>query len=258
MIKEFAVDPRAIAGSWKDFRYVTEKFGVEHGRVISRCPNRWLRAAYEAVRDNEALKDVRKESMRVRLEQLKRRKSLISFGRQSDGQLGWNEVTKSQHHQNPFFRLIVGEPWSETPEAVCVDDLEAEHFHVPREVTVLRTASELANTVKPLLALSKEIIFVDPHFDPRKPRFRRPLEAFLRVVASSHVVLKRCEYHMKQHENNRYEHDLKHFSAFSNACKKHLPRIIPQGMSLTLVRWKQLPRAQGMKGDRLHPRFILT
>src|ERR1039457_3981480 len=37
MIKEFALDPRTIA-SWKDARYLLEKFGFPNGRMICRLP----------------------------------------------------------------------------------------------------------------------------------------------------------------------------------------------------------------------------
>ena len=121
MLKEFAVDPEALTADWKDFKYVTEKFGVEHGRVISAFPKHWLRDAIEAVQNNDNLKPVRKKSMVERLRLLKRRRRLLSFSRAWDGTRLWRENALAQHEEKPFHRLLVGETLAE----LLAGDLEA-------------------------------------------------------------------------------------------------------------------------------------
>ena len=37
MIYEFALEPKLL-NNWKDYRYFVEKFGVQHGRLISSYP----------------------------------------------------------------------------------------------------------------------------------------------------------------------------------------------------------------------------
>ena len=46
MLYEFAVEPSCL-DSWQTFRYLIEKFGVSHGRLISRFPKDWIRKVME-------------------------------------------------------------------------------------------------------------------------------------------------------------------------------------------------------------------
>jgi hypothetical protein len=48
MIHEYAVDP-ALLNNWERFRYLTEKFGVCRGRLISRFPKRWKAMVYDGL-----------------------------------------------------------------------------------------------------------------------------------------------------------------------------------------------------------------
>ena len=59
MIREFAVQPSAI-DNWKDFRFIYDQVGVEHGRLISRFPGKWAGMVIEApvFNGDESLQDV--------------------------------------------------------------------------------------------------------------------------------------------------------------------------------------------------------
>jgi len=50
---------------------------------------------------------------------------------------------------------------------------------VEREKVIKRNADELADAVGVLLSNAREIIFIDPHFDPYKPKARKTLKSFL-------------------------------------------------------------------------------
>jgi hypothetical protein len=65
MLDEYAVEPEAIGLSWSDFRYVIEKFGFDHGRLISRFPNRWFEMVLEVAK---TLPDVERKRVTVGLE----------------------------------------------------------------------------------------------------------------------------------------------------------------------------------------------
>jgi hypothetical protein len=57
ILQEYAVEPAAIAG-WDKFRYITEKFGFDHGRLISRYPEDWEERVLHAC---SGLRDVGKK-----------------------------------------------------------------------------------------------------------------------------------------------------------------------------------------------------
>ena len=44
MHHEYALDPECV-NDWSAFKYVVDQCGFEHGRLISRFPGRWERAA---------------------------------------------------------------------------------------------------------------------------------------------------------------------------------------------------------------------
>jgi len=45
-----------------------------------------------------------------------------------------------------------------------------------------RNAHELAAAVAPILRTCQHIVFVDPYFDPQKPRFMEPMAAFFKEI----------------------------------------------------------------------------
>ena len=59
----------------------------------------------------------------------------------------------------------------------------------------------MAEVVASMLKCSSVVIFIDPHFGPERPRYRRPFEAFLERMVSQRpggtpkrikVILSRC------------------------------------------------------------------
>ena len=96
-----------------------------------------------------------------------------------------------------------------------------------------------------LLQTAREILFIDPHFNPQRWHCKRPLEAFLQAVAKRHPSMPkptRIEIHTG-HETAGTK------AFFDTECRRHLLPIIPRGMQIRLIRWDQ---------KYLHNRFILT
>jgi len=84
MIREFAVEPRAIA-DWSTFRYVMEKFGIPEGRVLSHLPKGWIKRLLSGVPD---------QMDRLRIEEfLKRNQSarVGPMGRPYDPNETWSD-----------------------------------------------------------------------------------------------------------------------------------------------------------------------
>lgn len=67
MIREYAVEPRLLA-TWERFRYITEKFGVSEGRLISRYPKNWIKKVYDSLEENS---EIKKSKIEVKLKEIK-------------------------------------------------------------------------------------------------------------------------------------------------------------------------------------------
>jgi hypothetical protein len=100
----------------------------------------------------------------------------------------------------------------------------------------------MAIEIGPVLQLSTHIIFIDPHFDPRKRRFRKPLLEILGVLSKRRngVPLQRLEYHVSDELEE---------TEFKSRLDTYLKPHLPSGLSLVFCRWNE---------DDMHNRFILT
>ncbi len=99
-----------------------------------------------------------------------------------------------------------------------------------------------------MLRIADVLVFVDPHFGPEKVRHRRPLEEFLRSVVDARPgeAPQRLEVLTSADDGPTTEF-------FCGECRRRLPRCIPIGLHVEMVRLRQ--RAGG---ERLHNRYILT
>ena len=122
-------------------------------------------------------------------------------------------------------------------------------WEVPIDVPIQRQAREMADCVAPMLRCATRILFVDPHFDPYRERYREPLGKFLRHVDRRRGTIT-IELHAGDHGGKALPDAADHFR---EQCRTDLPRIIPTGLELTVYYWKER-----LGGKELHNRFILT
>ena len=244
MFQEYAIEPACLA-DWNNFRYVIDGCGFATGRIISRFPGKWLREVAHAIDANSDIGPVLKKSMKERL--LSKKRELVPGGRSYDGNRPWLENACEAHQSAPFHGIVT---CSETGDAEApilpVSNLSAEAPDWCCESTfqVRRTAAEMAAPLKLLLQTSKEIIFVDPHFDVGrgKQRWHRPLQEMLRIAVErpDGSPVNRLEYHFTDKttvENLRRE------------SEGEFQRCIPLGLTLNLITWPK---------GALHNRYVLT
>jgi hypothetical protein len=100
----------------------------------------------------------------------------------------------------------------------------------------------MADLLAPILRICKEVVFIDPHFGPENGRHIRPFAAFQMALLQgrSGAVPARIEIHTG---------DKAELAFFDQTCQAVLPALVPLGLSVKLVRWKQ---------QELHNRFVLT
>jgi len=240
MIYEFAVDPESI-DNWRTFIYVIEKFGVSKGRLISRFPKRWEKVVLDSYNENSVLNKSRIVEILSKIKE-----SYYISGRQYDNYKNWIDNAIEQHNVKNFRAILTNKINENISDILSIDELEESNFKfaVNTGLTIKRKAKELGEAVSELIKISKEIIFVDPHFDPNSSgnRFINTLVEWLKYINIHENV--RIEYHLKQDCDKDY---------FTNNCNSKLRNQIPLGLKIKFIRWQE----RGVT-ETLHPRYILT
>ncbi|HAM50980.1 MAG TPA: hypothetical protein DCP92_09945 [Nitrospiraceae bacterium] len=243
MLFEFALDP-GILSNFHSVRYFLEKFGVHRGRLIARFPRKWKKMVYEAC---AACRDVERKKIEESL--INADVKFVSSSRDYDGNLSWLNNAEDQHTLKPF-RAIITDSNPRAIDAVLIADELTEVtplWNVPREIVVPRRATDLARHMRPLLQISSEILFVDPHFNPNERRYQETLKHFVQAIGKNDEVL-RIEYHLSAEYERAPSTDF-----FQRACRLQITCLLPVGMRIKFKRWRQI---EG--GETLHPRYILT
>jgi len=153
---------------------------------------------------------------------------------------------KVQQKQNPFHAVIARQNELDIENFLNMDDLDASHplWHVPKDQVVSRRAWNLACCARFLLQISREIIIVDPHFDPDKSRFLETFSHMITFAFEQHVPT-RLELHV---EDKGQDDDWWH-----EKCRKYLPDCLPVDLPVAVYRWRKKP-----DGDKPHARYVLT
>ena len=244
MIHEFALDP-LVVNDLQAFKYIVDQCGVHHGRMISQFPRKWKRMAINLCELQGAKRTTITEKLRTI------DKKLISLGREYNGDLNWLENAQRQH-KNKSFRAIIS-PNSHDCGGVLIPSEIGEdtaQWAVPREMVVRRDALSLACCAKLLLNISTEILFVDPHFDPPKKRFRETLSYMLEFVFQlKEKGVKRLELHIEYDETK----ELRRENEWEADCRREITKILPKGSQMKVIRWEKKE-----SGDKLHARYVLT
>lgn len=244
MLKEYAVDPKAMVSSYDTCRFLLSQFGVDKGRLIARFPKRWKRLAIEAA-DN--LPDgLKKERVFEHLTSINDQwLILIASGRAYDSNSDWLANAKKAHKTRPFHAILCCQD-NESEQLIDVEVCDDKHplFSISTTRAVRRTSSDIASAAGLLVENCRVLRLIDPYFDPNRPKWQSSLKAILEWIPDISKTEIEC---------HRLE---KPGSPSTTELKTHLARLrgsIPEGGSLKLVRWKEKEN-----GERFHDRYILT
>lgn len=242
MLHEYALDPLVLS-NWHSFRYFYEKFGVAHGRLISRFPKKWKKMVYEAC---GGCGDIERKRIEEKLRDIDAK--LLTTGRSYDSNFAWLNNAEVQHRLQPFHAIIANENPRQVNEILIAHDIDENMllWKVSREIPVPRKAADLAKCLATLLQNSTEILFVDPHFRPYEGRYKNALRHFIEVACANNSNFKRIEYHLEENPDATAEF-------FERECCDKIPAIVPHGIEIIFIRWKQRDG-----GESLHPRYVLT
>lgn len=256
MVYEYAVEPAAL-NNWQDFRYVYDQIGVEHGRLISRFPSKWASMVMKSCEENQHLRDVDRLRIVEKLKNQEKNKMARlnrSYDPDNDSQNTWMSNVAMQHRQRPFHAILANSTDLKIPELITMDNIDPSHplWQVPRGKTVLRKAKDLAQCARLLLQISKEILIIDPHFDPVKPRFLKTFSHLVKFAFEEHKP-KRIELHVEYDERQ----ELRRATDWKEDSLKNITPLIPEGFLMMVFRWKSRENGEN-DNDELHPRYVMT
>lgn len=239
MIAEYAIDPACVKQP-ADLLRLLAGMGCEHGRVVvDYSLGGWAKELLAtATRRNVPSMDRKRLARRLDLI----RHSVLRSNRRYDDTEAW--LTNASNCV-PRFHAVVSPETTGCPEHISLgSDLEENpRWNVAREKVIPRRACDLAATLGPFVHPAREAIFVDPHFAPEAPRWRKALAALL-AVAHRGTPLVRCEFHLRGKTEDSY---------FRNALEQQVGPEMPNGSFVVFIRWKPRPG-----GESLHPRYVLT
>lgn len=252
MLHEFALDPEVIS-DWKSLRFFADNFGFSQGRLISEFPkkSKWKKLVYEAV-SRRRVGEIERLKIVEKLNSIDSK--IIAQKRLYNGEISWIDNAIEQNKTQPFHAIITEKNQPNIEHILVAEEVDetSQLWNVPTQKRVARNAEDLARAVSSMLKIAKEIILIDPYFDPDKRRFRRPLENFLSEALHQNSEVRRIEYHIKvEFENDTERTTLE--NNLNNACQSRIVPLIPDGFPLTLIRWKE---REG--GKKFHARYILT
>lgn len=244
MLYEYAVEPRAIGSSWERFRYLIEKFGFDHGRLIAQFPKTWFRLVYDAA---AGLGPIEKKRIEEGLNLAKKNK-VVRTVRAYDGNKTWLENALAGHAASPFHAIIALENPGAHGSIVLIDGLDEQQplWAVPHDWPVVREAPALATALRLMLQSSNVVSFVDPYYDPFSPRYQSTLRECLRIVHAANPAAV-CEIHHKDGDR------APSVEAIEREARNQFGNVIPNGMTVILYRWREKAG-----GEDFHARYLLT
>jgi len=245
MLYEYAIDPYCLR-KWDTFIRLIEQFGIPYGRLISQFPKKWPKMVHEAC-CNFTFRE--RQIMADKLEML-RKNALIRSNRPYDISKNWKENALKQQRLKSFHAIISNQNQEGRDFVLVAGEIIAESalWKVPREVSVPRTGESLTVAIRPLLKISKRILFIDKLFDPATSRWQAVLRNFVYAATNDRKNAPDFEYHLQYDYKNPTQTE-----DFRKYCESSLSEVLLKGTKISLFRWKKKE-----KGEGLHARYVLT
>jgi hypothetical protein len=174
-----AIDPTAFSDA-RDVKYLLEHFGFSEGRFIAEYPKKWVKLVHchldtfptmEAKAAKEKLEKYRKSGFRFA--------SPKADYKPDESWLGNALTARAERKLSDVIAARDNPAGQPSP-----DDIDEEYFskYGSRQCEVFSTADEYAKVAYRLLAVSHEVVFVDPYIISYGERFKRVLERMAEVA----------------------------------------------------------------------------
>ena len=260
MYQEYAIDPTTICGSFDRFKLFWNGLGYHEGRLLSRFPGSWEKRVVKSRAYKDLPDGLRKKAIEESLaKETKEKRRSIHSGRSFDSNTpSWLEEAERAHITLPFQGIIADENPRELQEVSCFNDIgeTGDCWEMPRPWQITRYHKDMTFAAAPLLRTSREILFIEPYFD-FQPRFTRPLQSFLSVLAPYAKAVRRIEVHLKhwdrESNDELFIQNFKRRGALSLGKSSTGNEVRALIEKLDFIIWESPSGSNGM-----HPRYILT
>lgn len=259
MLHDYAIEPDLLA-SWDKCRLVLNLMGFQHGRAIAAYPTRkrWNKMVYEACK-RAGCRD--REFARIREKILQTRRKLVWVGspERYDESITPEEerwicnATDRQMNEDAFHAILATRNPVNHRDVVLEDDVDENHekLLVSREVQVPRQGEALVSHIQELVLNSRDLLFIDPHFDPSKYRWRPVMTACLRM-ASDRIgdrPLNTIVIHALDDDSKPS------FEEYEARCRENMSSMLCPGLPpVRVCRW----RLRDTAPEDFHERYVLT
>jgi hypothetical protein len=261
MIYEYAVEPELVS-TWtdrRDCRFCWDSFGMDKGRLISRCPSdEWKDRVWKAFLDRAGERDLsekEKAAWQMRQNRLTTLLMLINETMmikrpcQWESTMSWIDNVSRENKRIPFHAILTEKSLDKPENTVSFQEVIEQHhslWDIETSKRIPRKNLDMAKAVRQILCRGQKIHFIDPHFGPENDRYLKSFRSFFQEVIRYRS--RPFDIHIEVHLSDKSKYDF-----FVDECKKKIPGIVPEGLSVTFRRWRKRTG-----GEKLHDRFILT
>ena len=263
MLYTFAIEPNVLV-TWDKCRNTLNLMGFQHGRAIAAYPSRkkWKALVRAACRENMELADHDRKRIFRRIDQ-SNRKFVSSEAAYDDKLLPADErwirnAVANQTVAQVFHAILSTRNPDDHPDVVLEEDIDETHeqIKVQREAPVLREPSALTGHIGTLVRNSRELLLIDPHFNPSVKKWRPVMGACIRLAGQSTRDTPSVEIHTlaarRRTGDNREPPSLRDFRSL---CMTHMPAMLSGSVSsIRICRW----RLRDSAPDDFHARYVLT
>jgi hypothetical protein len=265
MFYEFAIDPDLVT-LWcnrEGYKGFIKQFGFDKKRIASRFPKYWERTVEDSFLKAYPRPSLLQTSRKTEIVSILK-KRMVKRGSSNFVTINpWLDNAEREHSLRPFKGIVShANPRNAASVTVitCADDILTKLDDFPSSCDADRTPDALVAPIAPLLRCCEFAIFIDPYFDTAL-RFIEPFQKRLQVLmferfgsaspkVELHTSIERC---FKPADPRNSSDEAREAARIMQAFHARLPQIIPQGLSIRVVIWKERSR-----GQKLHNRYLLT
>jgi len=265
MFYEFAVDPELVT-FWCNLEGYTGfymQFGIEKKRIVSRFPKHWERSVEDAFLKANPCPTQMQSFRKTEIISMLKKRIVKRGSRNYVPTLPWLENAEKENLTRPFKGILsCSNPRNASSVKVitCADDILIRLEDFPGSCDAARTPDALVAPIAPILRCCEFAVFVDPYFDTSL-RFLEPFQRRLQIIMQErygcaspkvqlHTAIERC---FKPSDPRDTSLEVREAARLMKGFQDKLPEVIPQGLSIRVVIWKERPR-----GQKLHNRYLLT
>jgi len=238
----FTIEPSAL-DNWQDLRYISEKFGLSHGRLIGQYPNTWFRKVYEAAK-SAGVSEVEIKRIEEKLNTIKSDR-VVKLGANYDNSKSWL-INALADELADKVSVVLTKAHSDGHRCWSVSEVEEKIFLNHRDGKVKRTATDIASSLRFIVRKASSLYLVDPYFQPKSANTKVLSKILDLCIAERAPELEIC-IHTAFSKNDMTANELKNqFAQLLNSQNF-------ENISVSLIRWKD----EACKFD-LHARYAVS